>query len=67
MLWLLTDARFDEIPPRPRQADVCMVVDFDDGALTLGRAARIAQAWGAQCWPAIELGGVAGTDTCTQV
>ena len=67
VLWLLTDARFDEIPPRPRQADVCMVVDFDDGALTLGRAARIAQAWGAQCWPAIELGRVAGTDTCTHV
>lgn len=55
-VWLLTDARFDDLPPRPRHADVCTVVDFDDAAVALGRAARIAQAWGAECWLATDIG-----------
>ena len=54
-LWLLTDARFSELPPRPRHADLCTVVDFDDAAVALGRAARIADAWGAELLRAGEL------------
>lgn len=54
-LWLLTDARFDDLPPRPRHADLCTVVDFDDAAVALGRAARIAEAWGAQLLRAVDL------------
>ena len=62
VLWLLTDARFDDLPPRPRHADVCTVVDFDDASVALGRARRIAQAWDAECWSATELGRAAGAD-----
>lgn len=54
-LWLLTDARFRELPPRPRHADLCTVVDFDDAAVALGRAARIAKAWDAELLRASEL------------
>ncbi|MCM8564420.1 vWA domain-containing protein [Thauera linaloolentis] len=54
-LWLLTDARFDDIPPRPRDADICTVVDFDDAAVALGRAARIGSAWGADVVRAADL------------
>ena len=57
-LWLLTDARFDDIPPRPRGANICMVVDFDDAAVTLDRATRIGAAWDAEVVRATDLLGV---------
>ncbi|WP_342773526.1 vWA domain-containing protein [Azoarcus indigens] len=47
-LSLLTDARFDPLPPRPRHADRCTVVDFDDGRPRLERAARLAADWQAE-------------------
>ncbi len=50
-LWLLTDGRFNERPPRPEPADQLRVVDLEQGQLRLGRAALLAQAWGAECWP----------------
>lgn len=55
VLWLLTDARFSALPPRPRHADRCIVVDFDDAAVALGRAERIARAWDAELLRAREL------------
>lgn len=54
-LWLLTDARFDGIPPRPRDADICTVVDFDDSAIALGLATRIGAAWDAEVVRATDL------------
>ncbi len=48
-LWLLSDARTDELPARPALADVVRIVDFDDGAVPLGRAARLAGRWQAEC------------------
>ncbi|MBK1674799.1 magnesium chelatase [Ectothiorhodospira shaposhnikovii] len=45
-LWLLTDGRTHRIPPKPVHADFCQVVDFETEAVPLGRAARIARAWG---------------------
>jgi magnesium chelatase subunit ChlD-like protein len=47
-LWLLTDGRFAALPPRPRHADFCVVVDFEGEAVALGRAERIAEAWQAE-------------------
>jgi magnesium chelatase subunit I len=44
-LWLLTDGRFEALPPRPEDADFCVVVDFEDAPVPLRRAARIAAAW----------------------
>ncbi|MBN3728967.1 magnesium chelatase, partial [Burkholderia sp. Ac-20379] len=34
---------------RPGQADAARIVDFDDAAVRLGRAARLAAQWGAEC------------------
>lgn len=51
-LWLFSDGRLQALPPRPRHADECLVVDFDHAALPLGRTARIAELWGAQYWHA---------------
>lgn len=47
-LWLLSDGRFQALPARPRFVDECLVVDFDNAALPLGRAERIAEQWAAQ-------------------
>jgi len=44
-LWLLSDARFPALPPRPHGVDQCGVIDFDDGPLRLGRAQALAEAW----------------------
>ncbi|WLE60866.1 VWA domain-containing protein [Burkholderia plantarii] len=49
-LWLLTDGRTDEMPARPAQADEIHLVDFDDAAVRLGRAERLARAWEARWW-----------------
>ncbi|MDQ7989447.1 MAG: hypothetical protein REI09_07405, partial [Candidatus Dactylopiibacterium sp.] len=54
-LWLLSDARFQPLPPRPALADQCTVIDFDTGARALGRARQLAQAWQAGYAPAAAL------------
>ncbi|WP_313512847.1 VWA domain-containing protein, partial [Pseudomonas sp.] len=47
--WLLSDGRFDPLPASPPLADFRVVVDFDNAAVPLGRAARLARLWGAEC------------------
>ena len=47
-LWLLSDGRFQALPTRPLHVDECLVVDFDNASVPLGRAARIAERWQAQ-------------------
>ncbi len=54
-VWLLSDARFNALPPRPRFAHHCVVVDFDRAAVALGRARHIAEAWGAELLRAADL------------
>lgn len=44
-LWLLTDGRFPDLPPRPHHADTCAVVDFENAPVRLGRALQLAQHW----------------------
>ena len=46
-LWLFSDGRLQTLPPRPRHADECRVVDFDNAAVPLGRSARLAELWAA--------------------
>lgn len=52
VLWLLTDARSRENPPRPRHAEHLCLIDFDDARVPLGRAAELAARWGAELRPA---------------
>lgn len=47
-LWLLTDGRSAETPPRPAWADHVMVVDVERNAVPLGRCLQLANAWGAE-------------------
>jgi len=47
-VWLLTDGRFNDLPPRPALADFAVIVDFENAAVPLHRAARIAAAWDAE-------------------
>lgn len=47
-LWLLTDARCRDTPPRPAQASHAQIVDFERGRVRLQRAQVLAQQWGAQ-------------------
>jgi magnesium chelatase subunit ChlD-like protein len=54
-LWLLSDGRFSQLPARPRHADFCVVVDFENQPLALGRAAQIARLWGAEHVRAVDL------------
>lgn len=54
-LWLLSDGRFAELPPRPQGADACTVVDFDAAAVSLGLAERLALQWGAEYRRAAEM------------
>lgn len=56
-LWLLTDGRSPQQPPRPRGADRVCVVDFEQGRVRLGRNAELALRWGADCIPANVLAG----------
>lgn len=44
---VLTDGRIADVPPRPRHADHCSVIDFESAAVPLARAARLAEAWSA--------------------
>jgi magnesium chelatase subunit ChlD-like protein len=51
-LWMLTDGRSGSMPARPVIADQIVVVDFERGALRLGRSERLARAWDAAwCTP----------------
>ena len=54
-LWLLSDGRFSQLPECPRYADFCVVVDFENQPLPLGRAAQIARLWGAEHVRAVDL------------
>ncbi|HUE93949.1 vWA domain-containing protein [Pseudomonas sp.] len=54
-LWLLSDGRFSQLPARPRHADFCVVVDFENQQLPLGRAAQIARLWDAEHLRAVDL------------
>jgi magnesium chelatase subunit ChlD-like protein len=54
-LWLLSDGRFSQLPARPRHADFCVVVDFENQPLALGRAVQIARLWGAEHVRAVDL------------
>ncbi|MEX3605788.1 MAG: VWA domain-containing protein [Burkholderia sp.] len=51
-LWLLSDMRTDEMPTRPARADEIRIIDFDDTAVRLGRAQRLARRWEAFVLPA---------------
>lgn len=51
-LWMLTDGRSSNVPARPAVADQIVVVDFERGALRLGRGEQLARAWDATwCTP----------------
>lgn len=45
-LWLLTDGRSPQQPPRPRAAHHVGVVDFESSRVKLGRNAVLAARWG---------------------
>ncbi|RZI68897.1 MAG: VWA domain-containing protein [Variovorax sp.] len=44
-LWLLSDGRSTEAPPRPVSAERLIVLDFETGRGALGRAAQLAERW----------------------
>jgi magnesium chelatase subunit ChlD-like protein len=48
-LWVLSDGRSIDTPQRPRDADRIVFVDFERGAVRLGRCERLALAWDAEC------------------
>lgn len=48
VLWLLSDGRYEPLPPLPRHVNECHVVDFESGFLTLGRVRRLAELWQAR-------------------
>jgi magnesium chelatase subunit ChlD-like protein len=47
-LWILTDGRTRDEPARPADADEVVIVDFELGAIRLGRCEALADAWGAR-------------------
>lgn len=51
-LWLLTDGRTRDIPPRPAHAQRLCLIDFDTARPPLGRAQALAAQWQAQWLPA---------------
>lgn len=51
-LWLLTDGRTRETPPRPAHAEHLHLVDFDHARPPLGRARQLAALWQAHYRPA---------------
>ncbi|AOK04440.1 magnesium chelatase [Burkholderia latens] len=60
-LWVLSDGRTRETPPKPVDADHVVFVDFDDAAVRVGQGRRLADAWGAQWTTAAALcAGLAG-------
>jgi len=52
LLWVLTDGRTNDAPPRPAWADHIVVVDMERHALPLGRCRLLAERWGAEYMPA---------------
>ena len=48
-LWILSDGRSTDRPVPPHHADQIVFVDFEQGALRLGRCATLARAWDARC------------------
>ncbi|MDE1182531.1 VWA domain-containing protein [Paraburkholderia sp.] len=46
-LWILTDGRSRDMPIRPDHADRIVFVDFESGAVRLGRCEALAAAWDA--------------------
>ncbi len=58
-LWLLSDGRFSQLPARPRHADFCVVVDFENQPVALGRAAQLARLWDAEHVRAVDLANAA--------
>ncbi|WP_311223606.1 MULTISPECIES: VWA domain-containing protein [unclassified Acidovorax] len=57
-LWLLTDGRTREQPPRPAAAHTACIVDFESGRVALHRAAALAAQWqarylSADAWQAV--------------
>lgn len=50
-LWLLTDGRTRETPPRPAHAQQLHVLDFEHAQPPLGRAPALAAHWQARYWP----------------
>ena len=46
-LWILTDGRSADRPPYPAEADRIVLVDFETGAVRLGRCEALARDWGA--------------------
>jgi len=54
-LWLLTDGRFAALPARPKLADCCQIVDFENEAIALQRCQRLAREWDAQWIGAAQL------------
>ncbi|EMN1931111.1 Mg-chelatase subunit ChlD-like protein [Burkholderia ambifaria] len=54
-LWVLSDGRTRETPPKPAAADHVVFVDFDDVAVRIGQGRRLADAWGAQWTTAASL------------
>ncbi|VVE71941.1 magnesium chelatase [Pandoraea captiosa] len=52
VLWVLTDGRVREIPPKPDAADRVVVIDCEPrraGHIALGGSERLARAWGGRC------------------
>jgi magnesium chelatase subunit ChlD-like protein len=48
-LWVLTDGRSGDMPARPGGADQIVFVDFERGAIRLGRCEQLAHSWDATC------------------
>jgi magnesium chelatase subunit ChlD-like protein len=47
-LWVLTDGRTNERPAAPSSTDRIVVVDFEEGAIRVGRCKALAHEWNAQ-------------------
>lgn len=48
-VWLLSDGRTTQLPPRPRHADHVIVVDLERAAVRVGRCRALARAWDGAC------------------
>lgn len=51
VLWVLTDGRTREQPPRPPSADHILIVDCETGRARLDGCMWLARLWQAQCVP----------------
>ncbi|MDR6214568.1 VWA domain-containing protein [Paracidovorax wautersii] len=62
-LWLLTDGRTREQPPRPGSAQEACIIDFDTGRIALHRARGLAERWQARYLPAAAWSADTGSKT----